>query len=120
MPNLLKSNNIYHLESNGKENYIDASNDLKKAISENKLTKVKKCIKQWCDYCTWSGINNMIRTEKKSVFVIWLLLYLASLTYCLFNITNLTIDFFKYDALINMKFETQMPTDFPAVTGIRI
>jgi hypothetical protein len=47
MPNLLKSNNIYHLESNGKENYIDASNDLKKAISENKLTKVKKCIKQW-------------------------------------------------------------------------
>ena len=88
MPGVFKKNHIYHIE-NQNETSSDASVsslNTSKAISENKLTLVKKCIKQWCDYCTWSGINNMIRTEKKSVFVIWLLLYLASLTYCLFNI----------------------------------
>jgi hypothetical protein len=91
-------------------------NYLKENDSGKKLEKIKKCMLKWCEYCTWGGINNMVRTEKKSVFTIWLVLYLSSITYCIYNCTNLTISFFNYDVLINMEFKTEMPTDFPAVT----
>ncbi len=84
--------------------------------SGKKLDKIKKCMLKWCEYCTWGGINNMVRTERTSVFTIWLVLYLSSITYCIYNCTNLTISFFNYDVLINMEFKTEMPTDFPAVT----
>ena len=84
--------------------------------SGKKLEKIKKCMLRWCEYCTWGGINNMVRTERKSVFTIWLVFYLSSITYCIYNCTNLTISFFNYDVLINMEFKTEMPTDFPAVT----
>lgn len=50
----------------------------------------------------------------------WLFMYLLSMTYCIYSITNLTIEYYKRDVLIHMEFKTEMPTDFPAVTGIKM
>ncbi len=128
MARLFKRNHIYRPNDLAYNSNISSSSsiDLKEAAANqmdnnnnnnnNKITRVKECIRQWCEYCTWSGINNMIRTEKKSVFAIWLILYLACITYCVYNCTKLIMFFYNYGVLINMEFKTEMPTDFPAVT----
>ena len=82
----------------------------------NKMKQIKQFLIDWNDHSTWAGLNNMFRTQSKTVFSVWFIFYLASITYCIYNCVNLTLAFFNYNVLINMEFKTEIPTTFPAVT----
>jgi hypothetical protein len=95
---------------------LNKTNSLVKTQPIDVNIKIKNYILDWCSYSTAHGISNLSRIKSRSVLIVWLILYISSITFCIYGIINILIAFFHYHTLINMEFQTELPTDFPAVT----
>jgi hypothetical protein len=79
-----------------------------------RLVQIKYAFRDWALFSKTHGVSNIIRLDSKLLKVIWMLCFLTSMIYCIVAVTQLLLDFTKYEVLINQQVENEAPVDFPA------
>jgi hypothetical protein len=70
----------------------------------------------WIERTTSHGLPNIVRSNNLVIKIMWILFFLASLTYCSYVIIVSLIDYFKYQTVVSTTYVKETPTMFPAVT----
>ena len=75
----MNSNNATH----GKESQKTKT----KTEKEKQLNKLmKECVKEWCEDTTSHGFKNMVKTDSWLIRITWIILIIASMSYCVYSI----------------------------------
>ena len=47
---------------------------------------MKECVKEWCEDTTSHGFKNMVKTDSWLIRITWIILIIASMSYCVYSI----------------------------------
>ena len=66
------------------------SNKVNHGMKESKPKKGKKelmkeCVREWCEDTTSHGFKNMVKTDSWVIRIIWVILIIASMGYCIYS-----------------------------------
>ena len=105
-----KNNNdiTYQIESTNKNMEKDEKLSLKR--------KIKSIFVDWLQSSTSHGIPNIVRLDNNFLKIIWIICYLASVSYCIYNIFQIIQSYLNLDVIINQHVIYDSPIEFPAVT----
>ena len=81
-----------------------------------KLHLFKFILGEWALNTSSHGITNIARLESKALKLMWLVCFLASLSYCVYTIVGIIQSFLQFQVLINQQVVQETPVPFPAVT----
>ena len=62
------------------------------------------------------GLPNALRSEFRSVKLMWLLMFTTSVSVCLFFIVNSTLRFLRFQVITSYRLQSEYRTTFPMVT----
>jgi hypothetical protein len=95
--------------------YNVSVNDMNKKGDEmTKLQLIKFAIEDWGLTTKTHGITNIFRLDSRLLRFIWLLCFLASTIYCIMAVTQILMDYYKYEVFINQQVKNEALIDFPA------
>ncbi|RNA09553.1 FMRFamide-activated amiloride-sensitive sodium channel isoform X1 [Brachionus plicatilis] len=77
---------------------------------------LKKCILEWCENTSSHGFSNMVRTDSWIIRIVWLILVLLFIGYCIFSVVTIILAYFKYEVVVSYKIVSDSPSPFPAIT----
>jgi hypothetical protein len=62
------------------------------------------------------GIPNIIKTDRKCLKIIWLILFVLSSSVGIYLVIQSFINYFSFDVVTSIKVIKEIPTEFPAIT----
>ena len=74
-----------------------------------------KALKDWGGHTTTHAIPNIVTTQSKIMRIIWIICFLVSLGYCLFQIVICILSYMSYGVISNYEYIYETPTLFPVV-----
>jgi hypothetical protein len=84
-----------------------------------KTTKKEKILEKSCEIglgSTSHGIPNIIKTDRKCLKIMWLVLFLLSSSAGIYLVIESFNNYFSFDVVTSIKVFKEMPTEFPTVT----
>ena len=84
-----------------------------------KTTKKEKILEKSCEIglsSTSHGIPNIIKTDRKCLKIMWLILFLLSSSVGIYLVIQSFISYFCFEVVTSIKVFKEIPTEFPAIT----
>jgi hypothetical protein len=84
-----------------------------------KITKKEKILEKSLEIglsSTSHGIPNIIKTDRKCLKIMWLILFLLSSSVGIYLVIQSFINYFNYEVVTSIKVFKEIPTEFPAIT----
>ena len=88
-------------------------------LEENKTKLVKDTIIEWAGGTTPHGLSNVFINQSIFLKVVWLLLLIGSIAYCLQQMVVMIDEYMKYKVRTEVSLVNEAPTLFPAVSIYR-
>ena len=76
----------------------------------------KRIVREWAVNSTSHGLPKIMRTHNRLIRVLWVILFLASSTYCFYTIVNSIVQYSKYQTVSQVSYVNERQVNFPAVT----
>ena len=61
------------------------------------------------------GISNIVTAKNNIIRITWIICFIASLTYCLYQLALCILSYLDYGVITNYEYIYEIPTQFPAV-----
>ena len=84
--------------------------------SNPKLIKVKSIIKEYALVSTVQGLSNIFRSERKLFKLIWLIVFLVSISLTIYMFVDTVVNFLEYEVVTKVEIIKEVLAKFPAVT----
>ena len=84
-----------------------------------KTTKKEKILEKSIEIglgSTSHGIPNIIRTDRKCLKIMWLILFLLSSSAGIYLVIESFSNYFSFEVVTSIKVVKEMPTEFPTIT----
>ncbi|CAF1056474.1 unnamed protein product [Brachionus calyciflorus] len=100
-----------------KEKFFEKTAEEKKKEHEEALNKLlKDCVREWCENTTSHGFANMVRTDSWIIRIIWLILVIIFMGYCIYTVVQIILTYFSFSVVVSYQVLSDSPSPFPAVT----
>jgi hypothetical protein len=84
-----------------------------------KTTKKEKILEKSCEIglgSTSHGIPNIIKTDRKCLKIMWLVLFLLSSSAGIYLVIESFVNYFSFEVVTSIKVFKEIPTEFPTIT----
>ncbi|RNA13947.1 acid-sensing ion channel 4 [Brachionus plicatilis] len=73
-------------------------------------------LKEIVESSTIHGMPNILRTKSNVIRIFWILIFLASFSYCIYSVILIIIKYLQYNVIVKMEIVQSFNSEFPAVT----
>ena len=77
--------------------------------------RVKETWIEWLTSSTTHALPKIGKTNSQLIRITWILSFIIAASYCLYSIIILVVEYFEYEAIVNLVITDPTTTDFPAV-----